>query len=38
MKFLAAAATLMAAIGVQANNSCNGFDKNDLLQSGIKLF
>ena len=34
MKFLTAAATLLAAVGVQAGNSCNGYDKNDLLQSG----
>ena len=34
MKFLTAAATLLAAVGVQAGNTCTGFDKNDLLQSG----
>ena len=35
MRFLTAAATLLAVMGVQASNSCNGFDKNDQLQSGI---
>lgn len=34
MRFLTAAATLFAAIGVQSYDSCNGFDKNDQMQSG----
>ena len=35
MKFLTAAATLLAVFSAQAADACRGFDKADFLQSGV---
>lgn len=35
MKFLAAAITLLASVGVHASDKCEGFEHEDHIQSGL---